>query len=188
MITYSSSNLRSGLKIVFNKEPYIVYSNELVKPGKGQAFARVKLRNLLTRKLIEKTFKSTDFLEEANIIDVFLFYLYCDVNYFVFMNPKSFEQFFIDRKILGKSYKWLLEQESYLVTLWNNQPISVVLNNFVELKVTDVNPDIKGDSISRVSKFVKLSTGAIVKVPLFIQVNDIIKVDTRSEEYVSRQK
>lgn len=160
----------------------------MVKPGKGQAFSRVKLRNLLTRKLIEKTFKSTDCLEEANIIDISLFYLYNDIDYFVFMNPTSFEQFFIDRKILGTNNKWLLEQDSYLVTLWNNQPISVLLNNFVELKVIDVRPEIKGDGISRIGKFVKLSTGAIVKVPLFIQVNDMIKVDTRSGEYVSRQK
>ncbi|HXK00397.1 MAG TPA: elongation factor P [Buchnera sp. (in: enterobacteria)] len=188
MITHSSNNLRSGLKIIFNKEPYIVNSNELVKPGKGQAFARVKLRNLLTRKLIEKTFKPTDYLEEANIVDVLLLYLYRDVDHFIFMHPKSFDQFFINKKILGINDRWLIEQDSYLVTLWDNQPISVLLNNFVDLKVINVHPEIKGDCISRIGKFVKLNTGAIVKVPLFIQVNDIIKVDTRSGEYVSRQK
>ena len=188
MITYISNNLRMGCKIVFNKEPYIVHSNELVKPGKGKAFSRLKLRNLLTRKLIEKTFKSTDFLEAANVIDTFLFYLYRDCDNFVFMDNNTFEQVLVSKKILRNNYKWLLEQNNYLVTLWNDQPISVGFNNFVELKVIDINPEIKGDSISRISKYAKLSTGAIVKVPLFIQVNDVIKVDTRSGEYVSRQK
>jgi len=94
----------------------------------------------------------------------------------------------VHKKILRENYKWVLEQNNYLVTLWNNQPIKVGMNNFVELKVINVNPEIKGDRISRISKFAKLSTGVIVKVPLFIQENDIIKIDTRSGEYVSRQK
>ena len=188
IIKYTSSNLRAGLKVIFNQEPHVINSNQLVKPGKGQAFARVKLRNLLTGKLIEKTFKSTDFLEVANIIDIFLLYLYRDIDHFIFMNNNTFEQVLVHKKILHENYKWLLEQNNYLVTLWNNQPITVGMNNFVELKVINVNPEIKGDSISRISKFAQLSTGVIVKVPLFIQENDVIKIDTRSGEYVSRQK
>ncbi|CAL4042001.1 elongation factor P [Buchnera aphidicola] len=188
MITYSSSNLRTGLKIIFQKEPYIVYENELVKPGKGKAFSRVKLKNLLTCKFIEKKFKSTDFLEVADVVDVFLLYLYHDIDTFIFMNDKTFEQILVDKRILGNKSQWLLEQNSYLITLWNNQPITVELNNFVELKVINVNPEIKGDSISRIGKYAELSTGAIVKVPLFVEVNDVIKVDTRSGEYVSRKR
>lgn len=183
---YSSNSLRIGYKIIFNREPYIVDSNELVKPGKGQAFSRVKLRNLLNQKLIEKTFKSTDCLEAANIIDIILLYLYKDNEYCVFMDNNTFDHIFINKKILNDKIKWLFEQDKYLVTFWNNIPIAVHLNQFVTLKVIDTEPGIKGDSIGRSSKIAQLSTGAIVKVPLFIQIGDCIKVNTHCGEYISR--
>lgn len=185
MFTYSSHNLRNGYKVIFNKEPYIVDSNELVKPGKGQAFSRVKLRNLLNHKLIEKTFKSTDCLEVAHITDIILLYLYQDFSNCVFMNH-TFDHIFIDKKKIGKKIKWLIEQDKYLITFWNNKPIEIHLKQFVILKVIDTGPGIKGDSIGRINKIAKLSTGALVKVPLFIQIGNLIKVNTSSGLYVSR--
>jgi len=185
MITYSSNRLRNGYKVIFNKEPHVVDSNELVKPGKGQSFARVKLRNLLNHKLIEKTFKSTDYLEAAHITDTILLYLYHDYQYCVFMNS-IFDHIFIDKNILYNKIQWLLEQDKYLVTFWNNRPISLHLNKFVVLKVIDTDPGIQGDSIGRMNKIAKLSTGAMVKVPLFVKIDDLIKINTNSGMYISR--
>ncbi|WP_343192188.1 elongation factor P [Buchnera aphidicola] len=186
MIINSINNLKSGLKVTFKGEPFLVLSNEFVKPGKGQAFSRVTLRNLLTNKLIDKTFRSTDLLEEANIIDVNLLYLYKDNRQYIFMNEKCFEYIAVDRKILGSNVKWLLEQTHYVVTLWNNNPISVCFNNFISLKVVSLNVLVTGDRIHKSYQLATLSTGVIVKVPLFIKVNNVVKIDIRSGEYISR--
>ncbi|QCO70608.1 elongation factor P [Buchnera aphidicola] len=189
MRVYHTNNFRSGCKIIFESEPCLIESSEFVKPGKGQSFVRVKLRKLLTKQLIEKTFKSTDFLEVADIKEYLLSYLYNDGRFWYFMNNNTFEELSVEEKIIGIHKKWLLEQDTCTVTLWNNQPISITPNNFVNLKVTDVQVTIKGDTINTSgTKLATLSTGAIVKVPLFIQVGSLIKVDTRSGEYVSRIK
>lgn len=189
MRVYNSNNFRSGCKIIFESEPCLIESSEFVKPGKGQSFVRVKLRKLLTKQLIEKTFKSTDSLEIADIIEHELVYLYNDGCFWYFMNHNTFEELSVEEKIVGVHKKWLLEQDTCIVTLWNNQSISITPNNFVNIKVIDVQATIKGDTINTNStKLATLSTGAIVKVPLFIKVNSLIKVDTRTGEYVSRVK
>ncbi|BAB12747.1 elongation factor P [Buchnera aphidicola str. APS (Acyrthosiphon pisum)] len=189
MRIYHSNNFRSGRKIIFENEPCLIESSEFVKPGKGQSFVRVKLRKLLTKQLIEKTFKSTDSLEIADIIEYTLSYLYNDGRFWYFINNNTFEELSVDEKIIGVHKKWLLEQDTCIVTLWNNQPISITPNNFVNLKVIHVQATLKGDTINTSStKLATLSTGAIVRVPLFIQVGSLIKVDTRSGEYVSRIK
>ncbi|QCI20771.1 elongation factor P [Buchnera aphidicola (Hyperomyzus lactucae)] len=189
MRVYHSNNFRSGCKIIFENEPCLIESSEFVKPGKGQAFVRVKLRKLLTNQLIEKTFKSTDSLEIADIIEYILSYLYNDGRFWYFINNKTFEELSVEKKIIGGHKKWLLEQDTCVVTLWNNQPISITPNTFVGLEVIDVQATLKGDTInSSITKLATLSTGAVVRVPLFIQVGSFIKVDTRSGEYVSRIK
>lgn len=188
MRIYHSNNFRIGCKIIFENEPCIIESSEFVKPGKGQAFVRVKLRKLLKRQLIEKTFKSTEFLEVADITEYILSYLYNDGCFWYFINNNTFEELSVEKKIIGLHKKWLSEQDTCIVTLWNNQAISVTPNIFVELKVIDTEVSLKGDTINSSSKLVKLSTGAIVKVPLFIQIGELIKIDTRSGEYVSRSK
>ncbi|QCI24142.1 elongation factor P [Buchnera aphidicola (Muscaphis stroyani)] len=188
MRIYNSNNFRVGYKIIFNNEPYLIESNEFVKPGKGQAFVRVKLRKLLTGQLIEKTFKSTDSLKEADIVEHTLSYLYNDSNFWYFINTKTFEELSIDKKIVGSHKKWLLEQDTCVVTFWNNQPISITPNIFVNLKVIYTEATLKGDTVNTGTKLAKLSTGAFVKVPLFIKVGSLIKVDTRTGEYVSRIK
>ncbi|WWP00375.1 MAG: elongation factor P [Candidatus Dasytiphilus stammeri] len=188
MTSYSANNFHYGIKIILNSEPYVIESSDFIKPGKGQAFVRVKMRRLFTGKLIEKTFKSTDTVEAANVLNIKVVYLYNDGKLWYFMNNKNFEQIIATKKAVGSNRRWLIAQTECMLTIWNNQPIVVTPPNFVELKITDTGPGIKGDSVITTSKQALLSTGAIVKVPLFIQIGDFIKVDTRSGEYVSRIK
>ncbi|MFB6421693.1 MAG: elongation factor P [Candidatus Malihini olakiniferum] len=188
MKTYFSNNFRSGLKIIFEGEPYDIEFSEFIKPGKGQAFVRVKMRRLLTGRLIEKTFKSTESAEGADVLDMNFTYLYNDGEFWYFMNNKTFEQLAANSKAVGNNEKWLLDQAECIITLWNGKPISVTPPSFVEMKVVDTDPGLKGDTAGTGGKLATLTTGAVVKVPLFVQVSEVIKVDTRSGEYVSRVK
>ncbi|MER2474605.1 MULTISPECIES: elongation factor P [Photorhabdus] len=188
MATYSTNEFRSGLKIMLDGEPCAILESEFVKPGKGQAFARVRIRKLISGKLLEKTFKSTDSVESADVMDMNLAYLYNDGEFWHFMNNETFEQLAADEKAVGDNAKWLVEQAECILTLWNGQPISVTPPNFVELEITDTDPGLKGDTAGTGGKPATLNTGAVVKVPLFVQIGEVIKVDTRSGEYVSRVK
>ncbi|OCQ52464.1 Elongation factor P [Photorhabdus australis subsp. thailandensis] len=188
MATYSTNEFRSGLKIMLDGEPCAILESEFVKPGKGQAFARVRIRKLISGKLLEKTFKSTDSVESADVMDMNLTYLYNDGEFWHFMNNETFEQLAADEKAVGENAKWLVEQAECILTLWNGQPISVTPPNFVELEITDTDPGLKGDTAGTGGKPATLSTGAVVKVPLFVQIGEVVKVDTRSGEYVSRVK
>lgn len=188
MATYSTNEFRQGLKIMLDGEPCVVVESEFVKPGKGQAFARVRLRKLISNKLLEKTFKSTDSAEGADVMDLNLTYLYNDGEFWHFMNNETFEQLAADEKAVGENAKWLIDQAECIVTLWDGRPIAVVPPNFVELEIVDTDPGLKGDTAGTGGKPATLSTGAVVKVPLFVQIGEVIKVDTRSGEYVSRVK
>ncbi|MBZ2279057.1 MAG: elongation factor P [Buchnera aphidicola] len=188
MKIYHSNSFRIGCKIIFDNQPCLIESSEFVKPGKGQAFVRLKLRKLLTGQLIEKTFKSTDSLEAADISEYTFYYLYNDSYFWYFMNVESFEELSIDKVIVGHQKKWLLEQDTCTVTIWNNKPISVTPKKIVELKVVDTTVTLKGNTINTTTKLAKVITGAVVKVPLFIQIGSIIRINTRSGEYVSRIK
>ncbi|WP_422667494.1 elongation factor P [Buchnera aphidicola] len=186
MPLYHSNNFRLGCKIIFENEPCLIESSEFVKPGKGQAFVRVKLRKLLTKQLIEKTFKSTYSLEIADILEYTVFYLYNDNDFWYFIRNDTFDEISVEKNIIGIQKKWLLEQDTCVITLWNNQPISVTPNIFVEMKVINTQVKLKGNTINTSTKLATLSTGVVVKVPLFINSGSFIKVDTRSGEYVSR--
>ncbi|CDL79861.1 elongation factor P [Xenorhabdus cabanillasii] len=188
MATYSTNEFRSGLKIMLDGEPCAILDSEFVKPGKGQAFARVRIRKLISGKLLEKTFKSTDSVESADVMDMNLTYLYNDGEFWHFMNNETFEQLAADAKAVGDNEKWLIDQAECILTLWNGRPIAVTPPNFVELEVVDTDPGLKGDTAGTGGKPATLSTGAVVKVPLFVQIGEVIKVDTRSNEYVSRVK
>ena len=188
MATYSTNEFRQGLKIMLDGEPCVVVESEFVKPGKGQAFARVRLRKLISNKLLEKTFKSTDSAEGADVMDLNLTYLYNDGEFWHFMNNETFEQLAADEKAVGDNAKWLIDQAECIVTLWDGRPIAVTPPNFVELEITETDPGLKGDTAGTGGKPATLSTGAVVKVPLFVQIGEVIKVDTRSGEYVSRVK
>ncbi|WP_194756818.1 elongation factor P [Aliidiomarina indica] len=188
MANYSTNEFKQGLKIMQDGEPCVILENEMVKPGKGQAFSRVRIRKLLSGKVVEKTFKSGDSVEGADVVDIELAYLYEDGEFWHFMNNETFEQIAADEAAVSDSKKWLVEQDVCTLTLWNGKPINVAPPNFVELEITETDPGLKGDTAGTGGKPATLSTGAVVRVPLFVQIGEVIKVDTRSGEYVSRVK
>lgn len=187
MATFSTNEFKSGLKVMLDGDPCSIIENEFVKPGKGQAFNRVKLRNLKTGRVLEKTFKSGENIEAADVIDTDMQYLYFDGKWH-FMDPESYEQHEVDAEVAQEAAKWLKEQDMCLVTLWNGVPISVMPPNFVQIAVSETDPGLKGDTSGGGSKAATLETGAQVRVPLFINIGDVIKVDTRTGDYVSRAK
>jgi elongation factor P len=188
MAKYSTNEFKAGLKIMLDADPCAIIENEFIKPGKGQAFNRVKIRNLKTGRVIERTFKSGESVEAADVVDIETQYLYSDGEYWHFMMPETFEQYQADASAVGDSAKWLKDQAICTMTLWNDVPLSVVPPNFVELTITETDPGLKGDTSGGGGKPATLETGAIVRVPLFVQIGEIIKVDTRTGEYVSRVK
>jgi len=188
MATYSTNEFKSGLKILLDGDPYTIVENEFVKPGKGQAFNRVKIRNLKTGRTIEKTFKSGDSVEGADVMDVDMQYLYTDGDFYHFMQPESFEQYTAGKEAVGDTSQWLKDGTVCIVTLWNGQPLTVTPPAHVELEIIETDPGMKGDTVTGGTKPAKLETGAVVKVPLFINQGEVIKVDTRSAEYISRVK
>jgi len=186
MANFSTNEFKAGLKVMLDGEPCNILENEYVKPGKGQAFNRVKIRKLISGKVLEKTFRSGESVEGADVMDTELSYLYNDGEFWHFMNNESFEQVAADEKALGDTVKWLVENDLFTITLWNGTPIVVTPQNFVELEITETDPGLKGDTAGTGGKPATLATGAVVRVPLFIQTGEVIKVDTRSGEYVSR--
>jgi elongation factor P len=186
MASFNTSEFRSGLKIIMDNDPCVIVENEFVKPGKGQAFSRVRLRNLKTGKTIDKTFKSGENVEAADVMDTDMQYLYSDGQFWHFMVPETFEQYAADEKATSDATDWISDGDMCQVTLWNNSPLVVAPPNFVELELVETDPGVKGDTASGGGKPAKLTTGAVVRVPLFIDQGDVIKVDTRTREYVSR--
>jgi elongation factor P len=186
MASYSTSEFKSGLKILLDGDPQTIVENEFVKPGKGQAFSRVRVRNLRTGRVLEKTFKSGDSVEAADVMDTDMQYLYTDGEFWHFMVPDSFEQYAVGETALGGCAQWLKEQDTCTVTLWNGAPLTVTPPNFVELKIVQCDPGVRGDTAQGGAKPATLETGAVVKVPLFVEEGETVKVDTRSGEYVSR--
>lgn len=188
MAFYSTNEFKTGLKVILDNDPYNIIENEFVKPGKGQAFSRVKLRNLKTGRVIERTMKSGESVEGADVTEKDMQYLYNDGERWHFMVPETFEQYEFNAVVVGDAAKWLKEQDTCLVTLWNDAPLQVVPPNFVVLKITDTDPGLKGDTSGGGGKPATLETGVVVRVPLFVQIGELIKVDTRTGDYVSRVK
>ncbi len=188
MASYNTNEFKSGLKIILDGDPYTIVENEFVKPGKGQAFNRVKVRNLKTGRVVDRTFKSGDSIEAADVMEVEMQYLYSDGEQWHFMDQTTFEQHAADATAVGGSSKWLKDQDVCQVTLYNGAPLSVSAPNFVELKITQSDPGLKGDTAQGATKPATLETGATVKVPLFVEEGEVIRIDTRTGEYVSRVK
>ena len=188
MASYSTNEFRSGLKVMLDGDPCSILENEFVKPGKGQAFNRVKLRNLKSGRVWERTFKSGESLEGADVMDTSMEYIFSDGEFWHFMDPNTFDQYQADKNAVGETAKWLKEQDTVEVTLYNGAPLSVTPPTFVELQITETDPGLKGDTAQGGSKPATLSTGAVVRVPLFIDEGEVIKIDTRTGEYVSRAK
>ncbi len=188
MASYSTNQFKRGLKIMIDKDPCSIIENEIVKPGKGQAFNRVKIRNLISGRVVERTYKSGESVEAADVIDTEMQYLYNDGAEWHFMDPDTYEQIGANEEAVGEEKKWLKEQDTCVVTLWNGAPISILPPNHVILKVVECEPGVKGDTAQGATKPVILETGASVIVPLFIEMDDLLKVDTRTGEYISRAK
>jgi elongation factor P len=167
MASYNTNEFRGGLKIMIDGDPCAIIENEFVKPGKGQAFNRVKIRNLKTGRVIERTFKSGESVEAADVMDVDLQFLYSDGEFWHFMDPNTYEQQAADANAVGDAAKWLKEQE---------------------LTVTETDPGVRGDTSGGGGKPATLETGAVVRVPLFIDIGETLKIDTRTGDYVGRAK
>jgi elongation factor P len=188
MASYSTNEFKSGLKIMISGDPHNIVENEFVKPGKGQAFNRVRVRNLKTGRVVEKTFKSGESVEVADVFETEVQYLYNDGDFWHFMHPESYEQYSIDKEAIGDAVLWMQEEGICNMTLFNGLPLSVLPPNFVEMKIIETDPGVRGDTSGGGGKPAKLDTGAVVRVPLFIQEGEMIKIDTRTGEYVSRVK
>lgn len=188
MASYSTNEFKPGLKVMLDGNPCSILENEYVKPGKGQAFNRVKLRNLKTGKVLENTFKSNETLEGADIVEVEMQYLYNDGEFWHFMQPETFEQIQAGEAAMGDSAKWLKDDSNDMcsVMLFNGIPLSISAPNFVNLKIVETDPGVRGDTSGGGGKPAKLETGAVVRVPLFVQQEEVIKVDTRTGEYLNR--
>jgi elongation factor P len=188
MASYGMNDVKNGMKIIVNAEPCVITDTEYVKPGKGQAFTRVKYRNIKSGRVVEMTMKSTDSVEAADVMDTDMEFLYSDGEFWHFMHPETHEQVGADQNAMADASKWLKGNETCVVTLWNGAPLTVSAPNFVELEITETDPGVRGDTSGGGGKPAKLETGAVVRVPLFVGQGEKIKVDTRTGEYVSRVK
>ena len=188
MASYGMNDVKNGLKILVDGIPCVIVDTDFIKPGKGQAFTRVKYRNIKTGRVVELTMKSTDTVDGADVVDTDMQYLYADGEFWHFMQPDTFEQHTADKNVMGEAAQWLKGEETCVVTLFNGVPLSVTPPNFVELVITETDPGVRGDTSGGGGKPAKLETGAVVRVPLFVGQEEVIRVDTRSGEYVSRVK
>ena len=186
MASVSTNEMKAGTKLLIDGDPYSVIDNEYRKPGKGQATNSIKIRNLKTGRVLERTLRSGDTLEAADVEDKDMQYLYNDGEFWTFMDPKSYEQIQAGKPAMADSAQWLKGEEMVRVTLWNEVPLVVYAPNTVELTIVETDPGVKGDTATGGSKPAKLETGATVRVPLFIQQGEKIKVDTRTGEYLNR--
>jgi elongation factor P len=186
MASVSTNEMKAGTKLLLDGEPYSVIENEYRKPGKGQATNSIKLRNLKNGRVLERTLRSGDTLEIADIEDIEMQYLYNDGEFWHFMNPATYEQIQAGKTACEDAAKWLKGEETVKVLLFNGVPLSVTPPNTVLLKITDTDPGLRGDTSGGGGKPATLETGAVVRVPLFVQLGEIIKVDTRTGEYLAR--
>ncbi len=188
MASYGMNDVKNGMKILVDGYPCVIVDTDYIKPGKGQAFTRVKYRNIKTGRVVELTMKSTDTVDAADVVDTDMQYLYTDGEFWHFMQPDTFEQHTADKNAMGDAAQWLKGEESCVVTLFNGAPLAVTPPNFVELKIVETDPGVRGDTSGGGGKPAKLETGAVVRVPLFVGQDEVIKVDTRTGEYASRVK
>jgi len=184
--SYSTSDFRKGLKVLSEGEPYLMVETEFMKPGKGNAVYRTRLKNLLRGAFLDKTYRGGEKVEAADVTEADLMYLYNDSKQWHFMDEESFEQYPIDKDLLGDTHKWLKDNTKVTATFWNDRPITIVPPNHVELEITYCEPGAKGNTATNVQKPATLETGAEIGVPIFVNIGDVAKVDTRTGEYVGR--
>ena len=182
---YDTSDIRKGLKIILDGKPFTVVEAQFVKPGKGQAFTRTRVKNLMTGAVIDRTFRSGEKLEPADVETRDMSFIYPDGADFVFMEDNG-EQAVISGEVLGDSKDFLSDGLAVEVVFFKGEPIDVTLPAHVVLEVTQTDPGVRGDTASNVTKPATLSTGAVIQVPLFINENEWVKVDTRTGAYMER--
>lgn len=187
MAQVSTNEFRSGLKIEVENQPYTIVTNQFVKPGKGQAFNRVRMKHLLTGRVIEKTFKSGESVEQADVNESEMRLLYVDNSGATFMHDETYEQITIPPDKIEEVKQWLVDDVIYSLVFYKGEPVTIEPPTFMELEITETAPGVRGDTASgRVLKPATMATGAVVQVPIFIEQGEVVKVDTRTGEYVSR--
>ena len=185
---YSMSDIRKGLKIEVDGEPYIITEFQHVKPGKGLGFTRCKIKNLITGSVLERTFKSSDKITKPDLEEKSMQFLYKDGKEFHFMDNESYEQIMISEDIIGESVNYLKENIDTQMMIFKGNPVGIEIPTFVELEVTQTDPGMKGDTATGATKPATLETGMVVQVPLFINEGDFLKIDTRTGDYIERVK
>jgi len=186
---YSTSDFRKGLKILFRDEPYMILEYQLVKPGKGGTYLKTKMKNMITSLIHEETFRSTEKFPEPDLEYKEVAYLYSDNDIYNFMDQENYEEISLNKNHLDEVLPYLKEQAVYTVLYFNGKPISVTPPMFMELKVIETTPGVKGDTAQGAgSKPATLETGLVIQVPLFVQEGDLLKVDTRDCKYIERIK
>jgi elongation factor P len=185
---YDTNEFRKGLKVEIDGHPYVMVENQFVKPGKGQAFTRTKLKSLLSGNVLDRTYRSGEKLEKADIVEKSAQFLYSTEETYHFMDNENYEQFELQKDQLDDAWKWLLEDMTVDVLIYKGQPLSLTVPNFTVLEIVHCEPGVKGDTATNATKPATLTTGAEVYVPLFVNQNEKIKIDTRTGSYVERVK
>lgn len=183
---YETADFRNGLKIEYEGQPFIIIEFQHVKPGKGNAFTRTKIRNLISGRMLEPTFKSGDKVGKPDVEEKEMQYLYKDGEHFTFMDSQTYEQTLIDNESLGETKDWLLENLNYSILFWNGRAIAVTPPNSIVMKILECEPGVRGDTATNATKPAKMESGVVVNVPLFINQGESIKIDTRTGDYVER--
>lgn len=183
---YETADFRNGLKVLYEGQPYIIIEFQHVKPGKGNAFTRTKIKNLITGRVLDPTFKSGEKLGVPDIEEKEMQYLYKDGEHYTFMDTTTYDQILVDEKAVGNASNYLIENLNCQVLFWNGKAIGVSLPNFVVQKIVKCEPGVRGDTATNASKPATLESGAVVQVPLFVNEGDKVKVDTRTNEYLER--
>lgn len=183
-----TSDIKKGVKLMQDGQPYVVVDFQFVKPGKGQAFTRTKMKNLLTGSVLERNIRSGEKLEEADAEERSMTYIYPEGDAYVFMDPGSGDQVPVPASAVGDNAGLLQDGAEVVVTMFRGNPVGVVLPSHIVVEITETEPGVKGDTATNVTKPASIATGATVQVPLFVNVGDWIKVDTRTRAYVERAK
>ena len=185
---YDTSDIKKGLKFVYDGEPYVCLEFQFVKPGKGQAFTRTKMRHLLTGSVIERNIRSGEKIEPADAEERSFQYIYPDADDFVFLDPNSGDQITVRREVLGSDFDLLMDGSECMITIYKGNPVALELPPHITVEITETEPGVKGDTASNVTKSATIATGATIQVPLFIAEGEWVRVDTRTRSYLERVK
>jgi elongation factor P len=183
-----TSDIRKGLKLMMDGNPYVVTDFQFVKPGKGQAFTRTKMRNMLTGGTIERNIRSGERFEPADVEDRTLQYIYPEGDMYVFMHAKTGDQVSVHRDVVGDDAGFLMDGIDVVITIYNGNPVAIALPAHIVAQITETEPGARGDTATNVNKPAKISTGATVGVPLFVTEGEWVKIDTRTRTYIERAK